>query len=300
MKKIVIAGGSGFLGAELYKYFTNKNYMVKVLTRNPKIENQIYWDAKSKGDWVNELKDADVVINLTGKSVDCRYNDENKKLILNSRVDSTNIIGRVLNELNKKDIHWINASTATIYKDTRGDLPANTEYDDNFGSGFSVEVAKAWENAFLKYKDDVKKQTVLRISIVLGKNGGAFPVLSKLAKRGICGSQGSGKQWMSWIHIDDFIYSVDYIIDNKIFGAVNMAAPNPLQNKDFNKLLQKQYKPLFALGQSKWMLELGAVFLDTETELVLKSRKVVPQVLLDKGYTFKYNYCNDAISDLAK
>jgi uncharacterized protein (TIGR01777 family) len=194
---------------------------------------------------------------------------------------------------------WLNSSTATIYADTRGSLPANTEAMGNIGEGFSVEVARAWEATFMASAAPSTRRVALRTAIVLGDDGGAFPVMARLARWGLCSPQGSGKQWVSWLHIADFCRAVEFLAQAEgISGPVNLCAPQPLLNKEYNRLLANHLKPVMCLPQPRWLLEMGAVVLRTETELILKSRKVYPERLLEAGFAFDFPACEAAIADL--
>lgn len=299
-KRIVLAGGSGFLGRELENYFINEGYEVIVLTRHPKKEHDVFWDAKTKSTWTNYIENAFAVINLAGKSVNCRYTEKNKAEILLSRVHSTKILGEAINDCQNPPNYWINSSTATIYDDRKGNLAANTENSLSTGNNFSVNIAKAWENEFNKHNTPTTKKIILRTSIVWGMKGGAFPVLIDLAKKGICSAQGSGEQWVSWIHINDFCDGIEFLFENQQEGIFNMASPTPLQNQNFYQLLKEKLNPAFVIYQPIWVLKLGAIFLQTETELILKSRKVVSQKLEELGFTFKFQEAEKAINDLVK
>ena len=272
-KKIVIAGGSGFLGKHLYDYFTQKGYTVKILSRNANKKDYVKWDAQNLGDWTKELENAYALINMTGKSVDCRYTEANKKMILSSRLDSTKILGTAIAQIAEQGKtppqYWLNSSTSTIYQHTEGDKPANTEKEGIIGSDFSMDVAKAWEKVFFEQETPKTKKTALRTAIVMGKDGGAFPVMSKLASFGLCSPQGNGQQWISWIHIDDFVRAVDFVLENELEGVVNMCSPQVIKNKDFNGILKSIKKPLLTLPQPAFLLKFGAVFIGTETELIM-------------------------------
>lgn len=298
MKKIVIAGGSGFLGQALKVSLEKAGYEVVILSRTKNGGGYVKWNAKTQGEWRHEIDGAFAVLNMAGKSVDCRYTDKNKKLIMSSRIDSTKAIGQAIKGCSKPPEVWLNSSTATIYKYTHGKKPANTEEEHEIGSGFSVEVAKAWETEFFSHKTPQTVQTALRTSIVYGKSGGALPVVYNLAKKGLCSKQGSGKQWISWIHIEDFCRAILFLLENPQSGAVNMCAPGVIQNKDFYALLRKYAKAPICLPQPAWLLEIGAFVMRTETELILKSRKVYPAKLLDKGFSFEYPDCKTALDDL--
>lgn len=297
--KIIIAGGTGFLGENLKTYFTEKGNQVYILTRKPQHENEIYWDAKTIGEWKNMLEKADVLINLTGKSVDCRYHDKNKQEIYTSRIDSTKVLQEAVNLCKEKPKVWLNASSATIYVHSEKHL--NTEENGVIGDDFSMNICKSWEEEFFKGKNEQTRKVALRTSIVLGNNGGAFPKLKMITKLGLGGKQGRGNQMVSWIHIDDFCNAVDWIIQNKnISGAINVTAPAPISNEIMMYELRKQYKAPFGLNAPVWQLEIASIFMKTETELLLKSRNVYPEKLIKSGFKFSFPTLEETIYNLLK
>ena len=285
--KIIIAAGTGFLGQNLEKYFTEKGNEVYILTRNPKRKNEIFWDAKTLGEWENILENSDVLINLTGKSVDCRYTEKNKQEIYASRIDSTKVLQQAIDSCINQPKVWLNASSATIYVHSETQL--NTEENGIIGDDFSMNICKSWEKEFFTTKNENVRKVALRTSIVLGNNGGAFPKLKLITRLGLGGKQGRGNQNVSWIHIDDFCKSVEYIINHEnIVGAINITAPNPLSNEEFMRKLRQQMKAPFGLNAPVWQLEIASIFLKTETELLLKSRNVYPEKLMKSGFEFSY------------
>lgn len=295
--KIIIAGGTGFLGKSLEKYFTEKGDQVYILTRNPKRKNEIYWDAQTIGEWKNSLENADVLINLTGKSVDCRYHEKNKKEIYSSRIDSTRILQKAVDQCSEKPKIWLNASSATIYVHSEKHL--NTEENGVIGDDFSMNICKSWEKEFFAVQNNEIRKVALRTSIVLGNNGGAFPKLKMITKLGLGGKQGRGNQMVSWIHIEDFCKAVDWIIQHEnISGAVNITASAPLANEVMMKKLRKGLKAPFGLNAPVWQLEIASIFLKTETELLLKSRNVYPERLMKSGFQFSCPGFDDAIINL--
>jgi len=295
--KIIIAAGTGFLGKNLEKYFIEKGDQVYILTRNPKRENETHWDAKTLGEWKNYIENAEVLINLTGKSVDCRYTEKNKKEIYDSRIESTKVLQQAIDECVNKPKIWLNASSATIYVHSETHL--NTEEDGIIGDDFSMNICKSWENEFFKVKTENVRKVALRTSIVLGNNGGAFPKLKTITRLGLGGKQGRGNQNVSWIHIDDFCRAVEFIIDNEnISGEINVTAPNPLSNEDFMRKLRKQMQIPFGISAPVWQLEIASLFLNTETELLLKSRNVYPEKLMKSGFKFTYSNIESAFNDL--
>lgn len=297
--KIVIAGGSGFLGKTLIKYLPESNEY-HILTRgSSKRENNVFfhnWDGKSLGEWKAELEGADAIINLNGKSVDCRYNEKNKDLILSTRVDATRVIGRAIEQCENPPKVWINASSATIYKHTYG--PAHDETSKEFGEGFSEDVCREWEAAFNEFDLPKTRQVITRISIVMG-DGSAFKVISNLAKYGLGGTQGNGKQMVSWVHEKDYARLIEFILEHEeLKGIVNAAAPNPIPNKEFMKATRKSVGAKVGLPQPAWMIKLGAWFIGTEPILVLKSRCVISKQLEDFGFKFKYPEIFEALKSI--
>ena len=305
MKKVVLAGGSGFLGQALARSFVGDGIDVVVLSRSRESEGLkgriIQWDARTMGEWKEELEGADVLINLTGRSVDCRYTEENRSLILNSRIDSTRVLGEAVEKLENPPQAWFNASTATIYNDCRGDSVPHDEKSEVNARGFSEEVGRAWENAFFDSGREGVRQVALRITIVLGQGGGAFPVMHRFCKLGLGGAQGPGSQWMSWIHVEDWIGIVRFLINNKsIEGPVNLAAPYPVTNSEFMREMRKQFAPFgIGLPAPSLAVRMGAVLIGTEPELVLKSRKVVSRILGVNGYEFRYPTIESGIKNLS-
>ena len=304
MNKVVLAGGSGFLGQALAESFCNEGVEVVILSRGSGKKTSrgryVSWDAQSLGEWTNELEGADIVINLTGRSVDCRYTKVNRDLILNSRVDSTRILGEAISQLQRAPKTWLNASTATIYNDCRGSSAPHDETSEGNAKGFSEDVGRAWEKTFLDGHHEGVRQIAMRISFVLGPEDGAFPVLRRFAKLGLGGAQGPGTQWMSWLHIDDWVGIVRFLIENEsINGPVNLTAPNPVTNAEFMKEMRKHFAPLgIGLPAPSFAVHIGAVFLGTAPELVLKSRKVVSRILKDNSYNFKYPTLDNCLQNL--
>ncbi|MDC8099398.1 TIGR01777 family oxidoreductase [Chryseobacterium rhizosphaerae] len=297
--KIIIAGGTGFLGDNLEKYFTEKGDQVLILTRKPKRKNELYWNAKTVGEWRNSLEKADVLINLTGKSVDCRYTEKNKREIYSSRIDSTQVLQEAVNNCLDKPKIWLNASSATIYVHSEKHL--NTEENGVMGDDFSMNICKSWEEEFFTVKNEEIRKVALRTSIVMGNNGGAFPKLKLITKLGLGGKQGRGQQMVSWIHIDDFCKAVEWIINNEnIQGAVNVTAPNPVSNEEMMRKLRKQLNIPFGLNAPVWQLEIASILLKTETELLLKSRNVYPEKLSKTGFEFSYPRIDETIDHLLK
>ncbi len=295
--KIIIAGGSGFLGKALENHF--QNHEVWILTRNPKRPNEILWDAKTLGDWTDSLEKADVLINMTGKSVDCRYNDINRAEILRSRIDSTNVLQRVIDNCKNPPKTWLNSSSATIY--IHAETQLMTEANGIIGDDFSMNICKSWEKAFFASPTSHTRKVALRTAIVLGREGEAFHKLKTITRLGLGGQQGNGRQKMSWIHVEDFCRAVEFIIrDENINGAINISAPNPIDNQSFMKILRDKLKVPFGLPSPTFLLEIGTLFLQTETELLLKSRNVYPERLLNSGFRFRFESVDEALKELVE
>ncbi len=295
--KIVIAGGNGFIGQALEKMLEPITEKVIILCRHPNKTNEVYWDGKTISSWVKELENADLLLNLAGKSVNCRYTKKNKNEIFASRVDTTLIIGQAIKLCESAPKVWINSSSATIYRHSL-DKTMN-EYNGEFHNDFSVQVCQKWENTFNMIDLENTRKVILRMSIVLGKDGGALLAYYNLAKFGLGGIQGNGNQYFSWIHIEDLFNIIQFVINSEnIEGVINCAAPNPLPNREVMHLIRKKANVPFGLPAAKWVLEIGAYLLRTETELLLKSRKVVSYKLQELGFVFKYSRFHEAVNDL--
>lgn len=300
--KIVIPGGSGFLGQYLSKRWTEEGNEVYVLTRGDgKVADGVTylkWDGTSAEQHRNVFEGAALVVNLTGKSVDCRYTEENKKRILSSRVDSTRAIGTLLTSLTNPPKYWMNASSATIYRDSYDQLM--TESTGQIGDDFSMSVCQAWEDEFYSHDLPDTKRAALRITLILGKDGGVLPVLTRLAKFGMGGRNSHGRQFFSWMHEEDTFRALNFIMENGLEGPINLGSPEPLTDAEFNQLVRKSVGTWFGPPKPRFSLELGAWIMGTETELVLKSRKVYPEKLLEAGFDFLYPDAASALSDLTK
>ena len=307
--KIVIPGGSGQVGAVLARAFVADGHEVVILSRRTGVGpwRTVSWDGHTAGEWAGEIDGADAVINLAGRSVNCRYNEANRRDILESRIDSTRAVGEAIANASRAPRVWLQASTATIYAHTFD--RANDEYTGVLGGGepqapdtwrFSIDVARAWERAFDEAITTRTRKVALRSAMTLSPDrGGVFDTLLMLARRGLGGRAGDGRQFISWVHEHDFVNAVRFLIArDDIHGVVNIASPNPVPNEEFMRVLREECGAPFGLPATPWMLELGAVFMRTETELILKSRRVVPARLLDAGFTFEYANWRDAAHEL--
>lgn len=297
--KIIIPGGTGQVGAVLARAFHKRGDEVVVLSRQPVKElwRVVNWDAVRLGEWSSEFEGADVVINLAGRSVNCRYNSENRRLITESRVNSTKVVGEAIARALRPPRAWLQMSTATIYGH-RYDAP-NDEATGIIGGSesnapdtwrFSIDVVTSWERACNESQTPNTRKVLLRSAIVMSPDaGGAFDILLKLVRFGLGGQAGNGKQYISWIHDRDFVRSVLWLIEHpELDGPINLAAPSPVPNAEFMHALREAWGVRFGLPATEWMLELGAFFLQSETELILKSRRVVPGRLLESGFTFQF------------
>ncbi len=292
MKKIVIAGANGFMGRCLSRYFMAKSWQVIGLARRKDgLADGVtfaQWDGVSLGGWKDLLDGAEILVNLAGRTVNCRYNEKNKNQIIYSRVSSTKVLGEAVRACANPPKVWMNSSTATIYR--HAEDHAQTESEGELGKGFSVSVAKAWEKAFFdaEVSDSVRK-IALRTAIVMSdEEGTVMDVLTGLAKKRLGGKMGSGKQKVSWVGIDDVCRVVEWMYENEnAKGVYNVAAPNAMTNAEMMKSVRGRAGVKWGLPATKWMLEIGAFFLRTETELILKSRWVYPERLLDEGFKFE-------------
>ncbi|MBM3823614.1 MAG: TIGR01777 family protein [Verrucomicrobia bacterium] len=307
--RIVLAGGKGFLGRLLAHHFGSAGRACVILTRRPDSAahpREVYWDGHSAGEWIREIEDADAVINLTGRTVDCRYTEKNRREILESRVNSTLAIGGAIANCRCPPRHWFNASTATVYQHTRG-RPYD-EYAQEFSAtpeakdAFSVSVGLAWEEALHRISTPSTRKIALRTTMVLGHGrNSVFPVLMRLARWGLGGAQGGGDQFVSWIHGTDFCRAVEFLLGKTDWvGPVNLAAPEPLTNAEMMKIIRNAAGAPFGLPAPEPLLEIGAFFMRTETELILKSRRVISAKLREAGFRFQFPTFAEAVKDLAR
>lgn len=292
--KIVIAGGSGFIGRYMSRRFRQMGWEVLTISTTP-ARGYISWSDEPA--MVRALDHAWLVLNLAGKSVDCRYNQKNMDAIFASRTETTRKLGEAIEKCKNPPGLWLNASTGTIYRYSE-DI-AMTEENGVIGKGFSVEVAKAWEKAFFKFKLPHTRQVALRMAIVLGRGGGALTPYARLVSTGAGGRHGNGRQMFSWIHIEDLFRIVFYIAANSDFkGVVNCASPQAVTNTKLMKTLREVKGMPLGMPLPRLLLRLGAWLTGTEAELVLKSRWVYPERLLKYGFEFKYPALRSALEDI--
>lgn len=309
--RIVIPGGTGQVGTVLARAFHGDGHEVVVLGRRPKAVpwRMVQWDPGHPGGWSGEIDGADVVINLAGRSVNCRYTQKNRTEILESRVSAVRAVGEAIRGAKRPPAVWLQASTATIYAH-RYDA-ANDEATGVVGGAepgapdtwrFSIDVALAWERALDEAPAPGTRKVKLRSAMVMSPDaGGIFDTLLTLVRRGLGGTAGDGRQYVSWIHEADFIRAVYRLVEREhLDGAVNLASPNPLPNREFMAALRRAWGAPVGLPSTEWMLEIGAIFLRTETELILKSRRVVPGRLLADGFSFRHPEWPSAAGELCE
>jgi uncharacterized protein len=307
---IVIPGGSGQVGTILARAF-HPEHDVIVLSRRPITRpwRVLAWDGATLGAWQHIIDGCDAVINLAGRSVNCRYGADNRRAILESRVGSTRVVGRAIAGARRPPAVWLQASTATIYahrydaaNDEHSGVLGGSEKDAPAAWRFSIDVARAWEHAFDEIATPDTRKVLLRSAMTLSPDrAGVFDTLLALARHGLGGRIGSGRQFMSWVHFEDFAAAVQWLIDrHEVAGIVNVAAPNPLPNAEFMRVLRRACGAPFALPAHAWMVEIGAWLMRTESELILKSRRVVPGRLLENGFRFRWPTWATAAVDLCQ
>jgi uncharacterized protein (TIGR01777 family) len=314
--RIVIPGGSGQIGRMLATHFQERGHHVVVLTRSPfaATYNTVHWDGEREGQWIDLLEHADVCINLAGRSVNCRYTPEKRKAIYDSRIDSTALLGRVISTLADPPALWLNASTATIYRHTfdkamdefTGEIGGHSALsgvpDESDPWNFSIKVAMDWESAFFSAWTPRTRKVAMRSAVVMSPSpGGVLSILINLVRFSLGGHAGNGRQFVSWIHELDFARAMEFLIArDDIDGVVNIASPNPLPNREFMTALREAYGMPNGIPAPAPLLEVAAFFHRTETELLLKSRRVVPGRLLAAGFDFQFPTWQEAADDLVR
>ncbi len=299
--KIVLAGGNGYLGKVLQEYYKPLAREVIVLSRKPSPPSEniktIHWDARTVGEWAECLNNADMLINLCGKNVNCRYTPQNQAQIISSRITPTNLLASAIQSLAVPPRLWINVTSATIYRHAE-DRPQDEDTGE-IGYGFSIDVCRKWEDVFFQNQTPRTRKVALRMGIVLGKRGGAFPRLLALARLGLGGKQGNGQQYVSWIHEQDAAKCTEWLLHNEaVSGILNCTSPNPVKNEELMAALRKASGMPFGIPSPAWLLEIGTLIIGTETELLLKSRWVLPKRLLDNQFEFSYPEVNHAVNDI--
>ena len=314
--RIVLPGGSGLVGQLLARHFQEGGHHVTVLTRGPYTApwQTVHWDGEHAGPWVETLEGADVCINVAGRSVNCRYSARNRQQIYGSRIHSTRLVGQIIAGLENPPRVWMNASTATIYRHAL-DRPMDEDsgemggYETITGTrpapetwNFSVQVARDWESALFEAPTPRTRKIALRTSIVFSPTpGSVFAIFSRLVRMGLGGTQGNGRQFVSWIHATDFARAVAFLIEHEdIDGPVNLAAPHPLPNREFMAAFREAWDMPNGLWAPAPVIEIGSFVMRTESELVLKSRCVIPGKLLDAGFRFEFPEWPAAAEDLVR
>lgn len=299
--KIVLAGGNGYLGKVLAGYYRDLASEIIVLSRKAAPLNgnikTVVWNGVDEGDWEQALEGAELLVNLCGKSVNCRYTEKNKAEIISSRVNPTSLLGKAIAKMKSPPELWINVTSATLYRHAE-DRPQDEETGE-IGYGFSVDICKIWEKTFFDTPTTSTRKIALRMGIVLGRTDGVFPRLLNLVRFGLGGRQGDGEQYVAWVHEQDVAKISEWLIDHKeLSGAINCTAPEPVKNTDLMKGIRDAYGIPFGFPSPAWLLELGARIIGTETELILKSRWVLPTRLVGSGYQFLFKKANYAIKDI--
>lgn len=301
--KIIITGASGYLGSVLAPFLNQAGHEIVLVARRevgfslPSGARFMKWDGENLGVWAREVDGADAIINLAGRSVNCRYNAESKREILDSRLQTTRIVARAIAEAQNPPRVWLNAASATIYRDER-ERDMN-EASGIVGEGFSVEVCQAWESVLFEADLPQTRRVALRMSMIFGRSAPVFNVFARLAKLRLGGPQGDGGQYVSWIHERDCLRALQFLLENEgLSGTVNVCAPNPIPNREFTRVLRRVFGAPFGLPAPKIAMKIGAVFLQTETELALKSRRVVPKKLLDAGFRFDFPHWRQAAPNI--
>ena len=298
-RTVVLAGASGFIGRYFRARFEKDGWTVRTIgRRGSKGAPSAAWGDDDVR-LARVLDGAELLVNLAGRSVSCRYNDRNKAAILESRVSTTAALGRAIALCRQPPSTWLNASTGTIYRNAV-DRP-QSEGDGEPGTGFSVDVARAWEAELDAAVTPGTRKIPLRIAIVLGRGGGALRPFANLARLGLGGRMGPGTQKFSWIHVEDLYRCVRFLHARKdITGPVNVASPDVVTNRELMRMVRRAYGARFGIPTPAWLLRLGAVLIRTETELVLKSRWVQPEKLLDAGFVYSQPELGRALQQIAK
>ncbi|THV30188.1 epimerase [Glycomyces paridis] len=307
--KIVIPGGTGHLGAVLERGLLAAGHHITVLTRNPTSHHHLHWDGRTPGPWTDAIDGADAVVNLAGRSVNCRYTPENLAAMMDSRIASTRAVGEAIAAANRPPAVWLQAGTATVYAHTHG--RANDEATGVIGGaepdapaywGKSIDIALAWERALDEADTPRTRKISMRSAMVMSRDrGSVFDLLSRMARLGLGGPIAGGRQFVSWIHEADFIHAVAFLLEREdLCGPVNLAAPHPLRQRDFMRILRRAQGVRIGLPATRRMAELGALALRTDTELLLKSRRVIPGRLEAAGFAFDFPAWEAAAADLAR
>jgi hypothetical protein len=299
--RIVLAGGSGFLGQALAKALLGKGYEVVILSRGAHREGgvirQLHWDGKNFDDWWQAIDGAKAIVNLTGRSVNCRHTPENRRAIMDSREDSVRVLGEAVARCSAPPEVWVQASSLAIYGDP-GDRWCDE--DSPHAEGFSEEVCKRWEAAFEKVHAPGMRKVVFRIGIVLDRDQGALPVLARLTRLFLGGRVGDGKQYVSWIHVADMTRMfVEAIERPELSGIFNATGPNPVTNAEFMRELRRALHRPWSPPVPAWATRIGAFFMRTEPSLALTGRRCRPKRFLENGFHFEFPELRGALAHLS-
>lgn len=289
--RILIAGGTGFTGSYISQRFVEKGYTVRFVSRS---SGHIAWN---ESDLTNALNETDILINLSGKSINCRQSKKNKQAILDSRIKTTTLLGKAIQNCTTPPALWLNASASAIYESNNDTVSSETDYRE--ANNFLANVVREWENAFFTPLLTKTRRVALRTSVVLGKGGGAFPPLNLLTRIGLGGKAGNGKQQFSWIHLEDFYSITEFLIHNEsITGIVNVTSPSPLPNRDFMRKLRILNGCKAGLTTPAFALRIAEKVVDLNASLILEPVNIYPGVLLSNGFTFRYPDIESAIKNL--
>ncbi|WP_407541933.1 DUF1731 domain-containing protein (plasmid) [Deinococcus radiomollis] len=299
--RLIIAGGSGFLGRALARYYAARSWDVVIVSRSRPVMDLparwVAWDGLRQGAWSRELDGATAVVNLAGRTVNCRYTAQNMLDIYASRLDSTRALGRAIRDAANPSPVWLNSSTATLYRDAR-DRP-QTEDDGEIGKGFSVDVGQRWEAALWEENLPRTRRVSLRMAMVFGVGeGGVMQTTDRVVRLGLAGSMAGGGQYLSWLHVQDFCRATEFLINHELVGAVNVGAPGALPNREFLSEYRAAWGVPVGIPSTAGLIRLGARVMNSEAELLLKSRWAVPQRLTQAGFTFEYPEWREAVRQL--
>ncbi|RMF85686.1 MAG: TIGR01777 family protein [Planctomycetota bacterium] len=299
---VVLAGGSGFLGRILTRRIRQRGWRVVNLTRSPRTETggaiDVAWDGRSTGEWVASLDGAAALINLAGRSIDCRHNAENRRRILESRVKAAEALGAAMKRIRRRPPVWIQAS-AIAYYGSRGEPPC--QESEPPGDDYLAEICQRWEAAHTSACPDEVRSVILRIGLVLGRDGGALPRLASLARKGLGGTVGNGRQWVSWVHADDFARLVLWALDRPDSrGVYNATSPNPVRNREFMRRLRGAIGVRFGPPAPAIAVRIGAFLMGTAASLALDGRRCPPARATAEGFRFQYPDLSHALANLLK
>jgi len=299
-KRVVLAGGSGFLGRELSKALLERGYGVVVLTRTPRERSdgvhEAEWTGAHIGEWIQFLDGADAVVNLAGRSVNCRHTPENLREIIESRVNSVQTVAAAFEHVKVPPRVWVQAGSLAFYGD-RGDEWC----DENSPSspGTAVEICRRWENAFNVARAPKTRKVLFRIGIVLARDGGALSVLGKMAKWFFGGRAGGGRQYVSWIHLADVKRMFVEAIERENWsGVFNVCAPNPVTNDEFMRELRRALHRPWSPPAPEWAVRIGARLMNTEPSLALAGRRCAPKHFIENGFRFQFPELRAALKNI--